>query len=41
MDTNGYKNNVRKRKISEVLLIKEMKPTLNKQDNSIVLKLLN
>ena len=41
MDTNGYKNNVRKRKISEVLLIKEMKRTLNKQDNSIVVKLLN
>ena len=41
MDTNGYKNNVRKRKISEALLIKEMKLTLNKQDNSIVLKLLN
>ena len=41
MDTNGYKNNVRKRKISKALLIKEMKPTLNKQDNSIVLKLLN
>ena len=29
----GYKNNVRKRKIAEALLIKEMKPTLNKQDN--------
>ena len=37
----GYKNNVRKRKIAEALLIKEMKPTLNKQDNSVELKLFN
>ena len=35
----GYKNNVRKRKIAEALLIKEMK--LNKQDDSVELKLLN
>ena len=34
----GYKNNVRKRKIAEALLIKEMKPTLNKQDNLVKLK---
>ena len=34
-----YKNNVRKRKIAEAVLIKEMKPTLNKQDNSVELKL--
>ena len=37
----GYKNNVRKRKIAEALLIKEIKHTLNKQDNSIELKLFN
>ena len=35
----GYKKNVRKRKIAEALLIKEMKRTLNKQDNSVELKL--
>ena len=33
----GYKNNIRKRKIA--LLIKGMKPTLNKQGNSVELKL--
>ena len=38
---NGYKNNVRKRKIAEGLLIKKMKPSLTKQDNSIELKLFN
>ena len=37
----GYRNNVRKRKTAEALLIKEMKPTLNKQDNLVELKLLN
>ena len=37
----GYKNNVKKQKIAEALLIKEMKPTLNKQDNSVELKLFN
>ena len=37
----GYKNNVRKQKISEALLIEEMKPTLNNQDNSVELKLFN
>ena len=37
----GYNNNVRKRKIAEALLIKEMKPTLSKQDNSVELKLFN
>ena len=35
----GYKNNVRKQKIAGVLLIKKMKTTLNKQDNSVELKL--
>ena len=34
----GYKNNVRKRKIAEAILIKEMKPTLKKQDNLVELK---
>ena len=37
----GYRNNVRKRKIAKALLIKEMKPTLNKQDNLVELKLFN
>ena len=37
----GYKNNVRKETIAEALLIKEMKPTLNKQDDSAELKLFN
>ena len=37
----GYKNNVRKRKIGKALLIKEMKPTLNKPDNSVELQLFN
>ena len=37
----GYKNNVRKQKIAEALLIEEIKPTSNKQDNLIELKLLN
>ena len=35
----GYKNNAIKRKIVEALLIKEIKPTLNKQHNSVELKL--
>ena len=38
---NGYKNNGNKRKIAEALLIKELKPTLNKQDRLIPLKLFN
>ena len=36
-----YKNIVRKRKIAEALLIKKMKPTLNKEGNSVELKLFN
>ena len=36
-----YKNNARKQKIAEALLIKEMKAALNKQDNSVELKLFN
>ena len=38
---NEYKNNGNKRKIAEALSIKELKPTLNKQDKSIPLKLFN
>ena len=34
-----YRNNTRKHKIAEALLIKEMKPILNRQDQSIALKL--
>ena len=30
-----YENNIKKRKIAEALLIKEIKPTLNRQDQSI------
>ena len=37
----GYGNNIKKRKIAEALLIKEIKPTLNRQDQSIALKLFN
>ena len=36
----GYWNNTKKRKISEVLIIKDIKPTLNSQDESIALKIL-
>ena len=36
-----YRNNTRKRKIAEALLIKEMTITLNRQDHSIALKLSN
>ena len=35
----GYGNNIKRRKIAEALLIKEIKPTLNRQDQSIALKL--
>ena len=37
----GYRNNVRKRKVVEALLIKEVKPTLNNEDNSVEIKLFN
>ena len=36
-----YGNNMKKRNIAEVLLIKEIKPTLNRQDQSIALRLFN
>ena len=35
----GYRNNNRKRKIAEALLIKEIKPTPNRKDQSIALKI--
>ena len=38
---NEYENNPKKRKIAEALLNKELKPTLNKQDKLIPLKLFN
>ena len=38
---NRYLNNWKKQKIVEVLLIRELKPTLNKQDKLIPLKLFN
>ena len=37
----GYGNNIKKRKIAEALLIKEIKSTLNRQDQSIALRLFN
>ena len=38
---NGFNNNSFKRKVSETLLIKQIKPSLNVQEKSIELKLLN
>ena len=38
---NVYGNNWNKRKTAEALLIKELKPTLKKQDKSMPLKLFN
>ena len=37
----GYRNNTMKRKLSEALFIKKLKPTLNKQEKSLPLKLFN
>ena len=37
----GFNNNIVKRKISEVLLIKQYRPTLNTQENSISLEFFN
>ena len=37
----GYRNNTMKRKLSEALLMKELKPILNKQEKSLPLKLFN
>ena len=36
-----FRKNVFKRKIAEMLLIKQLKPTLNKQEKSIELNLFN
>ena len=38
---SGFRNNTFKRKVAEALLIKELRPTLNVQEKSIELKLLN
>ena len=37
----GYRNNTMKRKLSEALFMKELKPILNKQEKSLPLKLFN
>ena len=37
----NYRNNKRKRKITEALLIKNLKPSLNMQEKSVALKLFN
>ena len=37
----GYRNDTMQRKLSEALFIKELKPTLNKQEKSLPLKLFN
>ena len=37
----NYRNNVRKRKVAEALLIKQFRPTLNVQEQSVALKILN
>ena len=37
----GYQNNTRKHKIAYALLIKEIRPTLNRKDQSRALKLFN
>ena len=36
-----YRSNARQRKVAEVLLIKQFRPTLNVQEQSVALKLLN
>ena len=38
---SGYRNNARRRKIAEALLVKKLKPTLNIQEKSVPLKLFN
>ena len=37
----GYRKNTIKRKLSEALFIKELKPTLNQQEKSLLIKLFN
>ena len=39
--SSGFRNNTVKRKISETLWIKDLRPTLNRQEKSIELKLFN
>ena len=39
--SSNFKNNILKRKIAEALLIKQKRPSLNVQDQSVELKLLN
>ena len=39
--SSGFQNNTVKRKISEALWIKDLKPTLNRQEKSIELTLFN
>lgn len=41
MIRNGYGNNWKKEKIAGALLTKKLKPTLNKQDKFIPLKIYN
>ena len=36
---NGFRGNKKKRKVAEALLIREIKPTLNIQDQSVPLQL--
>ena len=38
---SGYSNYIYKRKISEALFVKQFRPTLNVQDNSVPLQLFN
>ena len=38
---SGYRNNARRRKIAEALLVKKLKPKLNIQEKSVPLKLFN
>ena len=39
--SSGFRNNTVKRKISEALWIKDLRPNLNRQEKSIELKLFN
>ena len=38
---SGYRNDTRRRKIAETLLLKKLKPTLNIQEKSVPLKRFN
>ena len=38
---NGYRSSTRKRKISEVLIIEVVRPSLNAKEKSVELKLFN